>query len=438
MDVSRLTGAAGVAAALLAAVLLPASPVALAAGVAGAVAAVAVDRGASGLVAGSLALAAATALAASEVAGAESAGGALGSLFVAAGIAGCLAAALGQRKTDESARSSAAGVHGGQFAGLLGAWTALVLPATAALALLVAASQPFASLLGARLALPGFAPVLLGVPIAVAVSAGWAGQTTWRTAGLPPWLCTAGPAALLVGGAGVVLPAALEIDALLAGALTDAASAYVLLWATATVLIASSLAGAVAAEDPRFRRAPAWVAVAAGPLALAAFVATRGGGPFVAAALAAVPPAAEPFGAVVETAPASTASAFLAALSVSGLALAAALPARAPLVRGLTAGRPAGVGAGWLLGAVAVGGLEATATALAGGLAVLSWVLLAEEPAVAPPPRTHLSRAGVATLAVGCGTLVAVPLAGLAPRTEPGVGAALLLVGVAVLGAAIR
>lgn len=438
MDVSRLTAAAGVAAALLAAALLPASTVAIAAGVAGAIAAVAVDRDVPGLVAGSLALAAATSLAASAVAGVDSAGAALGSLFVAAGVAGCLAAALGRLERDESARSAAGGVLGGRIAGLLGAWTALLLPATAALALLVASSQPFGSLLGARLAIPGFAPVLLGVPVAVAVAAGWAALASWRAAGLPPWLYTVGPAALLVGEAVVVLPEALAVDSLLAGVLADAAPAYALLWSTATVLVASSLAGAVAAEDPRFRRAPAWVAVAAGPFALAVFVATRGGGTFVAAVLAALPPAAGTFGAVVETAAPSTAAAFLAALSVSGLAFAVALPARAPLVRELTAGRPAGVGAGCLLGAVAVAGLGAGATALAGGLAVLSWVLLAEEPAVAPPPRTVLSRAGVATLAVGCGTLVAVPLVGLAPRTDPGVGAALLLVGVAVLGAAIR
>lgn len=438
MDVSRLTGAAGAAAALLAAVLLPASALVLAAGVAGAVAAAAVDRDTPGLVAGSLALAAAVSLVASAVATVDSAGAALGSLFVAAGLSGCLAAAFGRLEPGESDRISAGGGPGGGVAGLLGAWTTLVLPGTAALALLAASSRPFGSFLGSRLAVQGVAPALLGVPVAVAVASGWAALASWRAAGLPPWPCTVGPAALLVGVGALVAPETLAVDALLAGNLADAAPAYVLLWATATALVASALAGAVAAEDSRFRRGPAWVAVAAGPLALAAFVAAAGGGAFVAAALAALPPAADPFGAVVETVAPSTAAAFLAALSVSGLAFAAALLARAPLARELTAGRPAGVGAGCLLVAVALAGVSAGATALAGGLAVLSWVLLAAEPTVAPPPRTALSRTGVATLAVGFGAVAAVPLVGLAPRTEPGVGTALLLVGVAVLGAAIR
>ncbi|QLD89322.1 hypothetical protein HWV07_09895 [Natronomonas salina] len=438
MDVSRVTGAAGVAAALLAAVLLPASALVIAAGVAGAIAAVTVDRDTPGLAAGSLALAAATSLTASAVTNVDSAGAALGSLFVAAGLAGCLTAAFGRLEPDAPSRNSARGAPGGGVAGLLGAWTALVLPSTAALALLLASSQPFGSFLSSRLAVQGVAPVLLGVPVAVAVASGWAALASWRAAGLPPWPCTVGPAALLVGVGALVAPETLAVDALLVGNLADGAPAYVLLWSTATALVASALAGVVAAEDPRFRRGPAWVAVAAGPLALAAFVAAVDGGPFVAAALAALPPAADSFGVVVETVAPSTAAAFLAALSVSGLAFAAALLARAPLARELTAGRPAGVGAGCLLVAVALAGVSAAVTALAGGFAVLSWVLLAAEPAIAPPPRTALSRAGVATLAVGCGAVAAVPLVGLAPRTEPGVGAALLLVGVSVLGAAIR
>lgn len=457
MDVRVLTAGAGVVAALLGALLLAVPPVVIAAGAAGALAVTGVGRGASGLAAASLAVAATAILTVSAVAPADSAVTALVSSLVAAGLAGCLAAALGEVAAVErrpAVDGDGGGTPGGHddrddsggrerasghaVADLLGAWTALVLPAAAVLALQTASAQPFRSLLGAQLAFQAVALVLLAVPAAVAVGAGWGALAAWRRAGLPPWLCTAGPPVALGGWAVVALPVAPEVDALLAGDLADAPVAYVLLWATAAVLVASALAGAVAADDPRFRRGPAWVAAAVGPLALGAVVAVRGGGTFVGAALATLPPVAGAYGAVLETGTPATATAFLVALSVAGLAFAATLPARAPLLGEVTAGRPAGVGAACLLVAVALAGLGPVGTATAGGLAVLSWALLADEPAVAPPPRTALSRAGVATLAVGGGTVLAVGLVWVAPRAEPGVGGALLLAGVAVLGLAVR
>lgn len=437
MDVRRVTGGAGVVAALLVAVLVDVPAVAVAAGVAGATVAPAVDRGATGILAASLAVVAAALLAAAAAAGAGGAAAALVAILIAAGLAGCLAGALPAFEAGGERRESVGSVRGGPVAGLLGAWTALVLPVTAVLALLAVSSQPLGSLVASRLAVPALRPLLYAVPLAVAAVAAWAALGAWREAGLPPWLFTTGPAALLVGWAVLALPSP-GLDALLAGVLADAPVGYLLLWAAATVLVASALAGAVAADDPRFRRGPAWVAVGAGPLALGGAVAAGEGGPFAGAALAAVPPVAEAFGAVVETVPTSTATAFLAALSLSGLAFAATLPARAPLVGELTTGRPAGVGAGCLLGAVALAGLAPVGTALAGGLAVLSWVLLAAEPQVTPPPRTALSRAGLATLAVGGGSLLAVALGDLVPPTDPGVGGALLLAGVATLGLAMR
>lgn len=444
MDVKRATAVAGALAALLVAVVVGAPPAAVGAGLAGALAAPAVTRGTPGLAAGSLALTAAAMLAASAAAGASDPATALVSLLVAAGTAGCAAAAIGAFGDDEAlgrdrgpATTVPILVPGGPVAALLGAWTALVLPATAVLALLAAAAGPFGSLLGSRLAVPALRLLLVGVPLAVVAVTGWAALGAWRDARLPPWLFATGPAALLVG-LSVLASSAAGVDALLGGSLADAPAGYVLLWAAATVLVASALAGAVAADDPRFRRGPAWVAVAAGPLALAVAVAWGDGGPFLGAALAVAPPAADATGAVLETVPPGTATAFLAALSISGLAFAATLPARAPLVGELTTGRPAGVGSGCLLAAVALATLGPPSTALAGGLAVLSWVLLAAGPRVEPPPRTALSRAGLATLAVAGGSLLAVVLGGLVPPTEPGVGAVLLLAGVAVLGLALR
>lgn len=424
MDVSRLTGTAGVGLALAAA-LLVVPPVAVAAGVAVGVAATTADRETPGLAVASVALAAAAVLVAEGLADAASATAGLASLAAAAGVAGCLAAF--DRRTS----------GGGRVGPLLGAWTALVLPGVALLALPVAAAQPFGSLLGARLSVPGLAPLLIGIPVAVAAGAGWSALTGWREAGLPAWLLAGGPPALLAAAGTFLLPSP-AFPALVAADFANAAPAYVLLWSAAAAVVASALAGAVAAQEPRFRRGPAWAAVAAGPLALAALVATGRGGVLVVAALATVPPAAGAFGAVVETAAPSTATAFLAALSVTGLAFVATLPARAPILAHFTAGRPAGVGAGCLLAGVALAGASPAATAGGGAAAVLAWVLLRPGPAVPPPPRTALARAGTATLVVGAGGVLAVLLVGVLPRTDPGVGGVLLLVGVAVLGVAIR
>jgi len=421
VDVRRLTGAVGVAAALAAALLVGAPRTVLAAGVAGAVAAVSVDRGVSGLAGASLALAAAAALLGSGVAAADSFGTALAWLFVAGGVAGCLSAP----------------VDGGRVDSLLGAWTGLVLLPVAVLAALTASAGPFGSLLGSRLALSGGDASFLAVPAAVAAGAGWVALSAWREAGLPPWTLATGPAVALLGLATLALPVAPEVAALAAGDLAAAPLAYALLWSTATVLVASALAGTAAAEDRRFRRGPAWAAVALGPLALGAFVAADGG-VFVAAALVAVPPLAEGFGAAVETADAGIAAAFLAAVTAAGVAFIATLPARAPLVRRVTAGRPAGVGAGCLLAAVALTGQGLPSTVAAGGLAVLAWALLAPGAAVPAPPRTTLSRGGLTAAAVAGGCLLAVVLVGTVPKTDPGVGGVLLLGGVAVLGLAIR
>lgn len=439
MDVRRLVGAAGVGLAVAAAALLGVPALAVAAGVAGGAAALVAGRGTPGVVTASLGVATAAVLVAEAMAAADSTGAALASLTAAAGVAGCLAAGFGDRADGgRTVPSTSAPVSGtGRVAPVLGAWTALVVPSAAALAVLTASAQPLGSLLGARLAVPGLAALLLGVPSAVVVGAGWSALVGWREAGLPPWSLAAGPAALLAGWGLLVLPSR-ALGALLAGDLANGAPAYVLLWSVAATLVASALASAVAAEDPRFRRGPAWAAVAAGPLAVGVVLASGRGGVFVAAALATVPPAAGAFGAVVETADSSTAAAFLASLAVTGLAFAATLPARAPAVGRLTAGRPAGVGAGSLLAAVAFADATAAATVAAGGLAVLAWLLLTSGPAVEPPPRTALARAGTAALVVGGGAVLAVLLVGVVPRTDPGVGGALLLAGVAVLGVAIR
>jgi hypothetical protein len=441
VDVRRVTAGGGVAAAVLATVVLSVPPVAVAAGAAAALAVPAVDRGSGGVALSSLAVAGAAALTGVAVAGAATPGAALVTLFAVLGVAGCLAvgldAALPVVDRPIPSHRGLAPPRGG-IPTLLGAWTSFALAATAVLAVLATAAQPFGSLLGARLTLPGLQPLLIVVPLAVTMAAGWGGLVAWRWAGLPSWPLAAGPAALFVAWALGWPGTGPAPGSLLGGSVVGAPSATVLLWATATVTVASGVAGAVAAEDARFRRAPAWVAVAVGPVTLGGFVAVAGGGVFVAAVLAVVPPLSKAFGAVLETADPGVASAFLAAASIALLVLAATLSARAPVVGGLTRDRAAGVGAGCLLVAVALAGASTWATVAAGGLAILAGVLLAAEPPVAPPPRTALSRAGVATLAVGAGTLLAGSLVGLVPRTEPGVGGVLLLAGVAALGLAMR
>lgn len=421
MDVRRLTRTVGVVAAILAAVVVGVPRSVVAAGAVAAVAPAVSDRGTPGIAVGSLAFAASSALAASGLTAAESASTALAWLFAAAGVAGCLAAAL----------------DGEGVGSLLGAWTALLSLPVSVLALLTVASGPFRSLLGARLAFVGFDVAFFAVPVAIGGAAGWAALSAYREAGLPPWLLTAGPAASLAVWAFVSLPVSASLEALSAGVLADAAAAYVLFCSATMVVAASALAGATAAEDVRFRRGPAWAAAAVGPLALLVLVVVDAG-PFLAAAVATVPPVAEAYGAVVETAASATAVAFLAALACVALAFAVTLPSRTPLVRSLVAGRPAGVGACGLLVAVALSGVSQTATVLAGGLAVFAWALLAPAPTLSPPPRTVLSRAGTTALAVAAGGVVATWLVGVVPRTDPGVGSVLLLAGVAVLGLAIR
>lgn len=439
MDVSRLTSGVGVAAALATVALLGVPPAVVFAGVAGAVAVLAADGGTEGLAVGSLALAAASVLVAYGLASAATAVGALAALFSTIGLAGCLVAALADEAPTIAGRYPTTGRYSrGRTAGLLGAWTALVVPAASVLALRTVTAQPFGSLLGARLGGLEYSLFFLAVPGAVAAAAAWAGVSSWREAGLPPVVSIVAPPALLVGWAVAFLPATVEFDALSVGDLAGAPVAYVLVWSTTTVVAASAVAGAVAAEDPAFRRGPPWLAVAAGPLAIGALVAAGHGGVFVTVAVTTVPPGAEWLGAIVDTADRPDAAAFLVALTVAALAFAVALPARAPGVRRLTAGRPAGVGVACLLVAVALSGLPTGPTVVAGSFAVLAWALLTSGAAVEPPPRTALTRAVVATGTVVVGSLVAMVLVDVVPRSDPGLGGALLLTGVAILALAIR
>jgi hypothetical protein len=213
--------------------------------------------------------------------------------------------------------------------------------------------------------------------------------------------------------------------------------AYALLWAATTAVLASALAAAVAAAESRYRRLPAWLAAATGPAVLSAVVAVDGG-VFAELALAVFPPATGPVGALAGTAPPAAVRSFVAAATVGGLALILVLPTRISLLRRATTGRPAGVGAGCLLVAVALSGGSAAGIAVAGSLAVLAWALLARPEALAPPPRTALVRAGAVAGAIAGGALVAVTLVGSVPTADPGVGGLLLLSGVVALGLSLR
>lgn len=421
MDVSQLTAAVGAAGAVAVAALLAVSPPVVAAGGLGAAAALLAGRGDTlSLTAASLALAAALAALAVGVAPAPEPATATAGLAVAAGVAGCVAAA------GDDARAGP----------LVSAWTALSLLPVAVLVVPVVAAQPAGSLLAARVGVLGEPAVAALAPAAVAAGAGLVGLSRWDAAGFPPWLSTVGPPAALVGGV-VVSPASPDFGALVAGEVAEAPVALALLWSVATLSVASALAGAVAAETARFRRGPAWVATACGPALLGALAVAGDGGSFAGAVFAVAPPLASPVGAVVETTGPVQAGRLAAFGAVAALATLATVLARAPGLGRATAGRPAGVGAGALLVAVAVAEVPPTTAVVAGGLAVLSWLLSREGPDIEPPPRTLVTRAGTVTVAAGVGAAAAAWLVGVVPRADPGVGGLLLLAGVATLGVAM-
>lgn len=424
MDVRRIIAAAGTLAAVGAVLLLGVPLPAIAAGGFGAVVARGADRGTAGTAAASLALLAAILLAAFGAPSATTAAGTLAALVAAIGLAGCLAAAVGDGQR-------------GSVGALAGAWAALCLLPVGWFAVSVASAQPAGSLLGARLTWLGPGFVALVVPGILAAGAGAVAVGGWRDADLPPLLLTIVPAGALAGGAAMLAPDGSNIGTLLAGIVATAPLAYALLWAATTALLATALAATVAATDHRYRRPPMWAAVATGPTVLAAVVAFDGG-VLVRLILAGVPPASGAVGAIAETAPPATARSFVAAATLAGLALALVVPIRAPVLGHVVAGRPAGVGAGCLLVAVALAGESALVTALAGSLAVLAWVLLAPTEGIEPPPRTELARVGVTASAVGIGAVAVVALSGRVSEADPGLGGALLLSGVVALGLAMR
>lgn len=417
----RLTAGIGVLAAFGAGVLVGTPTTVLAASVLGAVAALSVDRGTSGLAVASLALAAATLLVVEAMAAASGSRSAIAALAVAGGLAGCLTAATG----------------GGRLDTVLGGWTAMTLLPAAWGTAHVATSPAAASLVGSRLAWLGLPSLVVAAPIAVAAVAASGALARWREAGLPPWLCTFGPAIAVVGTAWIAMATTPDFGALASGSLLAAPVAYTTLVAGAIVIVASLLAGAVAAADPRFRRMPAWLALAVGPLCLAAAVSIDGGG-VVLGALTTVPSLGDPFGAIAETASPPLARSLLASVTISTLAVGVVVIARGPVLRRLTAGRPAAVGAGSLLVAVAMTDLPVGTTVIAGGLALLGGLLLVAPPAVEPPPRTALARVPIAVGATAVGGLIAVGLVSVVPDPAPGIGGVLVLSGVAILAVALR
>lgn len=421
MDVRHITNGGGLLAALAAALVLGAPLPAIAAGALGGLVGWGAGRGTAGVAAGSLALAAAVLLVAFGAPPVGTAAGTVAVLAIAAGLAGCLAAVVGS----------------GRVSQFVGAWAAFCLLPVGWFVVPVAATQPAGSLLGARLAWLDVTAVTLAVPAVVAASGGAAALGGWRDANLPPWLLTVGPAGVLVGGAVMVVPSTPDVGGLLGGNVATTPVAYVLLWSTATGLVASALAAGVAATDHRYRRPPAWLAASTGPAVITLVVALDGG-VFVRLALAALPPASGAVGAVAETAAPAAGRSFAAAATVAGVAMTLVLPTRLPVLGRAMDGRPAGVGAGCLLVGVALAGGSPGETAVAGSLAVLAWALLVRPAPIAPPPRTALVRAGALAGAIGLGAFVAVTLVGRVPTSEPGVGGVLLLSGVAVLGLSLR
>lgn len=426
MDVRSITAGVGIVATLAVAATLGTPFAAVAAGGAGALVVFGVGRGTAGTAAASLALAGAILLAAFGASAAETAAGALAALAAAVGIAGCLGAAVDDGGGD--------GIGVGAF---VGAWAALSVLPVGWFAVSVAAAQPAGSLLGARLAWLGLPGVTLVVPVAIAASVGAAAVGGWRDADLPPFLLTLGPAGALVAGATLFSPSSPDVDALLAGTVATAPLAYALLWTAAVGTFGSALAGTVAAAEPRFRRPPMWLAVAAGP-ALLGLVVALDGGVFVRSLLAVFPPASEAVGAIAETAPPDATRSFVAAATLAGLTLALVVPVRAPVLSRAVAGRPAGVGAGCLLVAVALTGGSPGVTALAGSLAVVAWASLAAPRAIEPPPRTALARIGVIAASAGIGAVTTLLLTSRIPTADPGVGGVLLLSGVVALGLSMR
>jgi len=157
----------------------------------------------------------------------------------------------------------------------------------------------------------------------------------------------------------------------------------------------------------------------------------------LAAVLATAPTAGVAVGAALETGDRTVVTTVLGVALVALVALVVAAPSLHTRTRRVTADRPAAVGLAGLVVATSVAGRPPLAVILAGGLAVVGWLLLARRPSVPPPPRTAVSRAGVTVGAAGVGTASAAAAVRLLPRPDPGLGGLVLLAGVAVLGVAI-
>jgi hypothetical protein len=406
VDLSRATGVVGVALLALAGWLVGVDGTAIAAGGVAALALTTTDRGSAGLAAASLGLAVAALLLADAVAAASSVP------FVATTLSVVVGVAAGVRAT-----------VGGRPGGLRAAWTAIALVGVGVLATRSARPDPLVSLLGARLATAPVGWLLLVAPLAIGGVAGSLALARFRAADLPARYATAGPPGAVVLVGLLAGPGVPDVAATLAG--TPDPRLAVLLWTVA----------AAAAADHRFRRPAAWLAAAAGPLAVAPVVLVRGG-VFVDALVAAVPGAGVAVGAALETGHPTVVTALVGATFLALFGAGAAAPTLSPRARRLLDGRAAEVAAAGLLVAVATTPPRGHAVAVGGGVAVLAWLLVADRPRITPP-RTRLERTGWVTIAAAAGTLFAVRGVGLLPHPEPGLGGLLLLAGVAVLGVAI-
>jgi hypothetical protein len=289
------------------------------------------------------------------------------------------------------------------------------------------------SLLAARLATTPVGWLVLLAPLAIAAAAGRVAISRWRAADLPAGYATGvPPGAVLAAGllAGIGPP-----DPRLLASRPDPGLA-VLLWAGTVAVVASAVAGTAAADDHRFRRPGAWLATAVGPVALFVVVLVDGG-VFVNALVAAVPGAAVVVGATFETGRPRVVAALVGMTFVALVGAGAAAPTLWPRGRRLLDERAAEVAAAGLLFAVGTKPPRGYAVAVAGGVAVVAWLYVADRPQLPPPPRTVLERTGQVTLAAAAGALFAVRGVRLLPQPDPGLGGLLLFAGATVMCVAI-
>jgi len=415
VDVSHAKRAVGVALVGVAGWLVGVHVAAVAAGGVVALALTSTDRGASGLAAASLGLAVATLLFAAAAADASSIPLFVTTLAVTVGVAGGVRAAVG-----------------GRAGGLVAGWAATALVLAAALGPLAARPDPVVSLLAARLATTPVGWLVLLAPLVIAAAAGGVAISRWRAADLPAGYATGvPPGAVLAAGllAGIGPP-----DPRLLASRPDPGLA-VLLWAGTVAVVASAVAGTAAADDHRFRRPGAWLATAVGPVVLFVVVLVDGG-VFVNALVAAVPGAAVVVGATFETGRPTVVAALVGMTFVALVGAGAAAPTLWPRGRRLLDERAAEVAAAGLLFAVGTKPPRGYAVAVAGGVAVVAWLYVADRPQL-PPPRTVLERTGQVTLAAAAGALFAVRGVRLLPQPDPGLGGLLLFAGVTVMCVAI-